>query len=145
MASMVTIAKASLISHRSTSLADQPVFSISEEIASTGARVNSAGSRLALAWAIIFAIGLRPCAFTADSLARIRALAPSDMELAFAAVIVPSLAKAGRNDGILSTRPLWGCSSSTTVTTSRRVLTSTAAVSACRRPCSMAFFARVRL
>jgi hypothetical protein len=74
-----------------------------------------------------------------------RAAAPSEIEEALAAVMVPSLAKAGRRVGILSGRALPGCSSVSTVSEPARVLTSTGVISALKAPEAMAALARARL
>ena len=71
------------------------------------------------------------------------ALAPSEIELEFAGVIVPSLANAGRSSGILSVLALWGCSSVSTTVSPRRDFTVTGAISAASEPSSMARLARV--
>ena len=66
---------------------------------------------------MILAKGAKPLAAALSFEVRTRAEAPSEIELAFAAVIVPSFAKAGRKVGILSILALKGCSSlSTTIT-----------------------------
>ena len=139
------MANASLISHRSTSSAHQPVFSSKRSIAPIGARVNSSGARLNLACSTMRTMGFSPWAATASSEARQSALAPSEMELELAAVIVPSLAKAGLRDGILSGLPFRGCSSSVTRFSPFRVLTVTGAISSLIRPSSMAALARRKL
>ena len=60
---------------------------------------------------MIFASGCKPrCAATSLDV-KTSAEAPSEIELAFAAVIVPSFAKAGLSDGILSILAFKGCSS----------------------------------
>ena len=73
------------------------------------------------------------------------AAAPSEIEAEEAAVIVPSLAKAGFRPGIFSGMALPGCSSSLTVTAPLRVVTSTGVISALKAPEAMALRARVRL
>jgi hypothetical protein len=74
---------------------------------------------------------------------RTKAAAPSLIEEALAAVIVPSLAKAGLRLGILEASPLAGCSSLETVSLPLRVLTSTATISRSNQPSFCAFWARV--
>ncbi|MNT56543.1 hypothetical protein D3C72_1938500 [compost metagenome] len=56
--------------------------------------------------------------------------APSLIELAFAAVIVPSFLNAGRKVGILSALALRGCSSCSTMTSPLRPDTVTGTISA---------------
>ena len=80
-----------------------------------------------------------------DSRIITRAAAPSEIDEALAAVMVPSLAKAGRRVGILAGSALPGCSSTLTVSLPLRVLTSTGVISASNAPLSMAARARVRL
>src|SRR3990167_5161615 len=99
MASMVTMAKASLISNRSTSALSQPAFFSRLLIAPMGAMVNSLGSWLWVAWATILAKGLRPRRAASAAVIMITALAPSEIELALAAVMLPSLRKAGFSVG----------------------------------------------
>ena len=77
-----------------------------------GAMVNSEGWMECVAWPTMRARGA--CPPNASSPATTKAEAPSEIELALAAVIVPSLANAGRNEGIRSTRARRGCSSSAT-------------------------------
>ena len=66
------------------------------------------------------------------------------MELELAAVTVPSALKAGRKVGIFSMLAVFGCSSSVTVMSPDRVLTTTGTVSAVRLPFSMAVLARLK-
>ncbi|MNC62735.1 hypothetical protein D3C75_1127890 [compost metagenome] len=87
----------------------------------------------------------RPSALAVLSRVMTRAAAPSEMELALAAVMAPSLVKAGRRVGILAASALPGCSSSLTVTGPLRVATSTGTISALKAPEAMAALARVRL
>ena len=112
LAIIATTAKASLTSNRSMSDADQPAFSIAFRIANTGAVVNRAGAWACAAWLTTRAIG--GDAEPSGTLARVitRAAAPSEIDEALAAVIVPSFEKAGFSVGILATSPLPGCSSS---------------------------------
>ena len=77
---------------------------------------------------------VRPLAFASLSRINTRAAAPSEMEDAFAAVTVPSFAKAGRNVGIFSGRAFLGCSSSETTVSPLRVLIVTGAISASNAP-----------
>ena len=71
-------------------------------IAVTGAMVNSAGSRAWLAWATIFASGFKPRFVASLVFISTTADAPSLIEEALAAVIVPSFLKAGFSVGIFS-------------------------------------------
>ncbi len=64
------------------------------------------------------------------------------MELELAAVIVPSLAKAGLSVGIFSGLPLPGCSSISTMTSPARVLTVTGTISLAKPPSAAAAWAR---
>ena len=87
----------------------------------------------------------RPMAFATLSRVMTRAAAPSEIELALAAVMVPSFEKAGFRVGIFSGMALPGCSSSVTVTTPLRPATSTGVISALKAPEAMASRARLRL
>ena len=89
-------------------------------------------------------MGCRPFSFTAAALANISAEAPSEIELEFAAVTVPSSLNAGLSVGILSIFALCGCSSSVTIVSPLRDFTVTATVSSLSEPSSIAFFALVR-
>jgi hypothetical protein len=71
------------------------------------------------------------------------AAAPSEIEEALAAVIVPSLAKAGFSDGILDASPLAGCSSLSTRVGPLRPAISTATISRSNAPDDCASWARV--
>ena len=77
--------------------------------------MNSEGCLELVVWATILATGVRLRAFTAFALASTSADAPSEIELEFAAVTVPSALKAGLRDGIFSRLALPGCSSMVTV------------------------------
>ena len=104
-------------------------------------------------------IATRACAATATTfaatdspsrsatLARVitSAAAPAEMEEALAAVIVPSLAKAGFSVGILSGRAFPGCSSSVTCVSPARLFTVTGTTSSAKRPSPIAALARDRL
>lgn len=68
--------------------------------------------------------------------------APSLIELALAAVTVPSFLNAGFSDGILSGMARCGPSSSFTASTPLRVFTSTGTISASKMPLSPACLAR---
>ena len=70
------------------------------------------------------------------------AAAPSEMDEALAAVIVPSGAKAGFNVGILDGSALSGCSSLVTVVVPLRPFTSTGVISRSKLPSSFASRAR---
>ncbi len=111
-------------------------------MAPIGATVNCAGSCACAAMATIFATGCWPLALATLSRLRTTAAAPSEIEEEVAAVIVPSLAKAGRSWGILSGRPLPGCSSCSTVTSPLRVEKVTGTTSSAKAPLSIAAFAR---
>ena len=145
MAIIGTMAKASLTSHRSTSSGVQPAFFSAFCRAKTGAVVNRLGSWAWAAWATTRAMGVRPRAWAVDWRIITRAAAPSEMEAAEAAVIVPSLPKAGFRLGILDGSDLVGCSSRSTTTTPLRVLTSTGVISASKSPLSWARLARPAL
>ncbi len=142
IANMATQAKASLISHSSTSPASQPAFWSTFSIAPIGATVNLAGSCACAAMATIRAIGCWPFSLARLSRVSTTAAAPSEIELEVAAVIVPSLAKAGRSVGILSGRPLPGCSSCSTICSPLRVVTVTGTTSSAKAPDSIAALAR---
>jgi hypothetical protein len=71
-----------------------------------------------------------------------RAAAPSLMELALAAVTVPSLLNAGLRVGILAASALAGCSSAATVSLPLRVVTVTGVSSRSKAPEAPAAFAR---
>src|ERR1700683_4115003 len=101
IAAIVTTAKASLISYRSTALAFQPAFSSARLIAPAGAVVNHSGAWEKLAYATTRASGVAPAVRAADALISTRAAAPSAIEDELAAVTVPSLANAGLRLGIL--------------------------------------------
>ncbi|MNN58808.1 hypothetical protein D3C81_1738780 [compost metagenome] len=138
MAARVTTANASLISNKSTSARFQPVRFISLSMAPIGAVGNSAGASAKAACPWITAKGFKP-RFSA-SLRRIStsAAAPSEIELALAAVTVPPSRKAGLSCGILSRRALGGCSSSLITRFSLPSVTSTGTISALKRPCLIA-------
>ncbi|MCY1309206.1 hypothetical protein D9M70_592790 [compost metagenome] len=111
-------------------------------MAPIGAMVNSLGSWLWVAWPTILASGWRPRLAASSAVISTRALAPSEIELALAAVMVPSLRNAGLRPGILSRLALSGCSSSFTSTSPLRVVTVTGTISACSEPLAMAAWAR---
>ena len=112
MAIIGTHAKASLISKTSTSSCDQPALSSTLAMAPAGATVKADGWIECVACATMRASGCASAAMV--SLPITSAEAPSEIELAFAAVIVPSRLKAGRRLGIRSTFERRGCSSSRT-------------------------------
>src|SRR3546814_13922795 len=91
------------------------------------------------------AIGLIPNRSATDWRVITSAAAPSEIDEALAAVIVPSLAKAGLSVGILAASTLAGCSSSAIVVMPLRVATSTGAISRSNAPDFCAFCARSRL
>jgi len=113
-----TTANASLISQRSTSFVERPLFSSIARIASAGAMVNSMGARAAPPHPEIRPRTGRPSRFARSALMRTRAAAPSLRDDAFAAVTVPSFLNTGRSVGILSGRALFGPSSSATTAVS---------------------------
>ena len=141
---IATMAKASLISNRSTSSTLQPTFLSSFSVAPIGATVNSLGWRLLVAWPRIRASGCRPRCCATLSRASTSAEAPSEIELALAAVTVPSFLNAGLSPGILSILALPGCSSVSTTVSPLRVFTVTGTISSANQPLSMAAWARLR-
>ncbi len=104
--------------------------------------VNLPGSWAWAAWATIRATGVRPFAAATEARVRTSAAAPSLIELALAAVIVPSLLNAGLSVGILWGCALPGCSSVSTVVAPPRPGTSTATISPANAPLSIAAVAR---
>ena len=97
--------------------------------AGTGAVVNHCGACEWLAWPRIRARGLRPFSSAVARLVTTSAAAPSEIDEAFAAVTVPSLAKAGFRCGIFSGRALPGCSSASIRVSPLRVVTVTGVIS----------------
>ena len=91
------------------------------------------------------AIGVMPSRSATEARVITSAAAPSEIEEALAAVIAPSLAKAGFSVGILAGSAFSGCSSSLTVTAPPRASTSTGTISREKRPPSTAARARARL
>ena len=114
-------------------------------MAGTGAVVNWDGAWAWAAWATTRARTGMPSALATLSRVITRAAAPSLIEEALAAVMVPSLAKAGFRVGILAGSALAGCSSRATVSEPLRVFTSTGAISRSKAPLSDACLALVRL
>ncbi len=106
--------------------------------------MNLAGSWLLVAQDTILAATAKPCASATLALVTTKAAAPSEMDEAFAAVIVPSFANAGFSVGILSGFALPGCSSISTTVVPPRPATSTATISDAKAPDEIASFARVR-
>ena len=104
--------------------------------------VNQLGSCACTLCSIIRAIGLISLLLASLSRIIIIAEAPSEIELAFAAVTVPSFAKAGRKAGIFSGRALPGCSSVSITISPLRFFTVTGVISFLKWPFSMAAFAR---
>ncbi len=145
MAIIATTAKASFTSQRSTSSARQPARSSAARMAGTGAVVKRPGSWAWAPCATIRATGVRPRRSAVLSRIITSAAAPSEMEEAFAAVIAPSLAKAGLSVGILAGSAVSGCSSRVTVVEPLRPGTSTGVISRSNAPPSTAALARVRL
>ena len=88
------------------------------------------------------AIGRRPPAVAADSLATTSAAAPSEIDEEEAAVTVPSLRNAGFSVGILSMSSANGVSSCATTCSPLRVLNVTGAISATKSPSRTARCAR---
>src|SRR6185312_5691478 len=115
IAIIATAAKASLISNRSTWSLVQPASLSTFSMAPTGAVVNQRGSAAWLACATMRATGFSPFSLATSARARISAAAPSEIEDEFAAVTVPSLAKAGLSVGIFAASALRGCSSAPTL------------------------------
>ena len=79
-----------------------------------------------------------------DSRVMTRAAAPSEMDEALAAVMVPSAAKAGRRVGIFAGSALGGCSSVEITSTPLRPLTLTGTISRSKPPDAWAARARER-
>ncbi len=111
MAAMATTAKASLTSNRSTSPSAQPVRCIRRSTAPTGAVGNRFGASANDEWPRIAASGVKPRFSASDRRISTSAAAPSEIELALAAVTVPPSRKAGFRVGILSSFAFGGCSS----------------------------------
>ena len=146
MAIMATTAKASLTSKRSTSSTLQPARSRACRMAGTGAVVKSPGSWAWAPWPAMRATGVRPRRSAVEARISTRAAAPSEIEEALAAVIAPSLAKAGFRVGILAGSAFSGCSSSRlTVSTPLRPAISTGTISRSKAPLSTARRARQAL
>ncbi len=143
MAAMVTTAKASLISKRSTSPVCQPTRSHRVRIAPTGAVVNQAGAWAWPAWPRITARGARPRRSASEARMSTSAAPPSEMELEFAGVTVPSRRKAGLRAGMRSMRACPGCSSVSTRSSPPRPVTVTGAISSAKSPSAMARLARL--
>ena len=116
IAAMETTEKASLISQRSISFESKLTLFNNFFITLLGAVVNHSGSWAEEACPIIEPSGFSPHSFAFCSLITNKAAAPSFNFDALAAVIVPSLAKAGLNFVILSNLTLPGSSSSITNT-----------------------------
>ncbi len=143
---MATTANASLTSNRSTSPTLQPARASAFFIAGTGAVVNWPGSWAWAPWPAMRAIGVRPSASAVEARISTSAAAPSEIEEALAAVIAPSLAKAGFSAGILRRVGLQRL----LVVADRggpapRRSTSTGAISRPKAPLSTARLARARL
>ncbi|MCY1559098.1 hypothetical protein D9M68_960990 [compost metagenome] len=95
-----------------------------------------------MAWPTILASGWRPRRSASAAVIRTSALAPSEIELALAAVMLPSLRNAGFRVGIFSRLAFSGCSSSLTWTSPLRVTTFTGTISAVSEPLAIAAWAR---
>ena len=121
----------------------RPAFASTLWTASMGAVVNSIGAWLCCAEATMRAIGVLPFADAHASDATTSAAAPSLMELALAAVTVPSLVKTARSVGILSKLVLAGSSSCSTTVSPRRPGTVTGTISWAKAPFSTEAWARV--
>ncbi len=142
IAAIVTAAKASLTSHRSTSAGVHPARCSTLAIAPTGAVVNQAGSCACTAWARMRATGAMPSSRAVDARTSTSAAAPSEMLDEVAAVMVPSLRNAGRSAGTLSSLALNGCSSRSTTSSPARAGTVTGAISQAKPPSLLAAIAR---
>ncbi|CFO08449.1 Uncharacterised protein [Bordetella pertussis] len=142
MVAMVTTAKASLISYRSTSLACQPVFLNRFFSAPTGAVVNQFGSCACWAWATMRASGLTPSFSAVEARISTMAAAPSEIDDELAAVTVPSFLKAGLSVGIFSGMALVGASSVSITVSPLRPATVTGVISHLKLPSSLAARAR---
>ncbi|MNJ59027.1 hypothetical protein D3C77_546900 [compost metagenome] len=116
---------------------------ISLSMAPIGAVGNSAGVSAKAAWPWITANGLRPCFSACERRISTSAAAPSEIELALAAVTVPPSRNAGLSWGILSRRALGGCSSSLIRRCSLPTVTSTGTISLAKLPSLIACCARV--
>ncbi|MCY1283958.1 hypothetical protein D9M70_328490 [compost metagenome] len=112
-------------------------------MAPTGAVVNRFGAWANEACPAIFASGVRPRWRAVDKRISSSAAAPSEIELALAAVMVPPSRNAGFRVGILSRRAFGGCSSLAMLRSSLPARASTATISASKRPSLMACCARV--
>ncbi len=88
------------------------------------------------------ASGFRPRRWASSAVIRTSAEAPSEIELALAAVMVPSLRNAGLRLGIFSRLAVSGCSSSFTTLSPLRLVTVTGTISAASEPSAMAAWAR---
>ena len=95
--------------------------------------------------ATIRATGFSPLASASDWRVSTSAAAPSEIDELVAAVIVPSLAKAGFSVGILSGRPRPGASSVSTTVSPPRPWMVTGTISSSKAPLSIAALARDRL
>ena len=113
-------------------------------MAGPGAVANSAGAWAWAAWLTIRATGLRPSRSATEARVRTRAAAPSEIELALAAVIAPSLAKAGFRVGMRAGSARPGCSSRSIRSDPFRPATSTATISRSKAPEAWAARARSR-
>ena len=142
---MGTTAKASLISHKSTSATDQPAFFNACCEAPTGAVANHSGSCACVAWLTMRANGLQPNFFAVLSRINTIAAAPSLIDELDAAVMVPSFLNAGFNAGILSSLILPGPSSLAITVSPARPFTVTGAISFSNAPEAMAACARCTL
>ena len=89
------------------------------------------------------ATGLKPRLSATSARASTSAAAPSEIEEEFAAVTVPSLAKAGLSMGILAGSALRGCSSDAISTSPPRMAIFTGTISSVNEPSSCACLARI--
>ena len=140
---IATTANASFTSNRSTSSTAHPAFSCTLRIAGTGAVANFAGSWAWAAVATTVAMIGKPCASATLRRVIINAAAPSETEEALAAVIVPSLTKAGLSDGIFSGFAFPGCSSVARIVSPSRPVAVTGTISLANAPLAIASFARL--
>src|SRR5690606_31505573 len=140
---MVTTAKASLISTRPMSLRPRPALASAFSAARCGTVARYGGSAAAVAQERTRTMGLKPSARALSSFMRTRAAAPSLMPGALPAVMQPLGSNTGRSlasfSRLVSRR---GASSVSTVSVPPRTGTSTGTISSAMRPPSMAASAR---
>src|SRR5688500_5654623 len=110
-------------------------------MAPTGAVVNQPGSCACVACPITIASGVSPRFSAVERRIMTSAAAPSDIELEFAAVTVPSLRNAGLSVGIFCRLALNGCSSVSTNLCSLPDLIASGGVSQANQPSVLACIA----